>query len=189
MKKIFGTSIFAFILALSINNTTSAFAATESTSSSEDNENVINYTPATEEQKRIEQIVIQADIQARKEAYAELKYGKFSAELLENTKIYQNIEDTKLFQDTVLSKIDTKIKKFGITRIEDETDPQMGILASPPTTEITINKPSIYTSSQGYFIMASAHWKTDSRGTKYWYHHRPSFGSSVGGEALLLFIR
>lgn len=127
----------------------------------------------TKEQKEIELIVIQADMEARDEAYKEL------------APMYSNggyLEDTVEFQDSVQAKIDKKIEKYGIKRIVEKESSEFGIMSSPPTTQISINTPVIYSSSQGYFIKASATWKRDSWGEPYWMKHRASFGSDMGGD-------
>ncbi|MFC5604979.1 hypothetical protein [Sporosarcina koreensis] len=45
-----------------------------------------------------------------------------------------------------------------------------------------MNKPTVYSSSQGYFISASIAWKRDSWNEPYWLKHKSSLGSAVGGE-------
>ncbi|WP_342505789.1 hypothetical protein [Sporosarcina sp. FSL K6-2383] len=176
MKKLLGT----LVIILSFSLTTSTLASTlEVTDNLKDTkrQDEYKYTPPTKEQKEIELIVIEADMEARDEAYIELAsmYRTLNGGYL---------EDTVEFKDTIQAKIDEKIEKYGIKRVsENESDLGISPMASPPVSEIAINKPVIYQSSQGYFIQGSATWKKDSWGEPYWLKHRPTFAAAaVGGD-------
>lgn len=134
----------------------------------------------TKEQKEIEQIIIQAEFEARNETYEELG-NKTINSLLK----LDYIEDSTAFKETVREKIDEKIEKYGIKRLDEDKPPFATQAVSPPTTAIDIKSPSIYSSSQGYVIMGSAVWKKRTDNNQWtWKDHGPlGFGSavSVGG--------
>jgi len=139
-------------------------------------EELISNEP-TKEQKEIEQIIIQAEFEARNETYEELEDKTINSLLDYN-------EDTAEFKESVIQKTDEKIEKYGIKRVKEDK-PQFETMASPPTTAVNINPPSIYSSSQGYVIMANAVWKKKTSNNQWtWKDHSPlGYGSavSVGG--------
>jgi hypothetical protein len=164
LKKVFGLLFFSFCV------TSSAYASEVS--------NI-----ATDEQRKIEQIVITAESEARNETYEELE-GVYPTEL-------GDIEDTKKFKEAVNKKIDKKIAKHGIKRESEATvesvEPVYSLAAasySPPTSAIDLRAPVVYSSSQGYFVKSSVYWKKKSNNvTWYWYDHAPfGYGTvDVGG--------
>lgn len=163
---------FASVLMLSL--PMSAFSAAEEVAEPQE-KNEYNHNPATKAQKEIELIVIQADLEARDEAYKELTSLNKG---LNNA----DVESTQEYQDIVQEKIDKKIEKHDIKRVIDDPEFSITPMAGIPSTEVTVNRPTVYSSSQGYFIKASIAWKRNSYNEPYWQKHRPSLGSAMGGE-------
>jgi hypothetical protein len=165
LKKVCGLLFFTFCVA------SSAYASEVS-------------TIPTDEQRKIEQIVVESEIEARNETYEELE-GVYPTYL-------GDIEDTKKFKESVNKKLDKKIAKHGIKRESENTiesdEPASYSLASsssPPTEAIDLRAPVVYSSSQGYFVKSSVYWKKKSNNvTWYWYDHAPlGYGTvDVGGS-------
>lgn len=133
----------------------------------------LNVNQSTKEQKEIEMIVIQAEIEASEETYKELsKYGVLKSG-------YGYLEDTLEYKKTVQEKIDEKVKKHGIERIS-ENEPGVSTMGAPSTADVDIQTPVIYTSSQGYFIKAGAVWKKNSWNEPAWVKHAPNMGGDDG---------
>lgn len=136
----------------------------------------------TESQKKIEQIIIQAEIEARKETYEEIERTE---KLNKTMEIIGDIEDTTTFKNKVNQKLNKKLAKYGIKKVEADVNETFTTMAtSPSTTVVDLGTPAIYSSSQGYIIKASVYWKKKPSGTWYWYDHAPCCGLgtlNVGG--------
>jgi hypothetical protein len=136
-----------------------------------------------QERIKVEKLVIESEIQARKATIEELtkKYYPDSKDKVYNKT--QSDEFKKLFDKKVkklLSKHNIKIVSDGNTT-EDDLSIQS---VSPPKDKVDLRDPVIYTSSQGYFIKSSVYWKRKDTGTPYWYDHAPCCGLgtlNVGG--------
>lgn len=143
------------------------------------------------ERRNIERIVIESEMAARDYAFAKIeKMGGLS---YLNESVY--IEDTPLFKELYLNKLDETLKIYDIKRITEtvylEGDHNINAV-SPPSDQVDIQDPQVYASSSDYFIKASVYWKKEPLlGRYYWQDHMPlGFGTTNigGGDGLGIYF-